>query len=230
MINCVAIDDEPLALLVVSEFCGTHPDLSLCRTFTGTREAEVYLKKYPVDLLFLDIQMPESGIDFYRRCGGDRMVIFTTAFSEYAVEGFHLDAIDYLLKPFEKARFDLAIQRAREYHQFIHRSHTRPSLLFVRSEYRLVRIETPEIEYIETMDDYLKIHLKDRKTVITKMNMKNVMEKLDPQEFVRIHRSYIVPIKKVTAVRNRHAEVSGRKIPIGDSYEQHFRERFSGGH
>src|ERR1700757_192638 len=119
MINCIAIDDEPLALEILQEFCSKVPLLQLQKTFTDTSEAAKYLKSFPVDLLFLDIQMPDiSGIDFYKLHGENRMTIFTTAFSEYAVEGFNLNAIDYLLKPFTIERFQQAVAKATEYISF----------------------------------------------------------------------------------------------------------------
>ena len=226
MINAIAIDDEPLALVVIREFCSLHGDLKLLKTFTNTIEAAKYLHDFPVDLIFLDIQMPQNGLDFYRTHGNGRMVIFTTAFSEYAVEGFNVDAIDYLLKPFARERFDQAVDRAREYVQLSERSGSRSPAIFVRSEYRLIKIDTAQIDYIETMDDYLKIHAGGDKPVITKMNMKKVMEMLDPKEFIRIHRSYLVQLRKIVSVRGRNVEVAGVKLPIGDKYEADFRNRF----
>lgn len=229
MIRCIAIDDEPLALVVISELCAKQEDVELVRTFTSASEAARYLRNFPVDLLFLDIRMPQNGIEFYRQHGQGKMVIFTTAYSEFAVDGFNVDAIDYLLKPVEQARFDVAIGRAREYYQFLNKTQTKNPALYVRSEYRLVKIETDLIDYIETMDDYLKIHIEGRKTVLTKMNLKNLMEKLDGDAFVRIHRSYVVPLKKTTSVRNREVEVAGVRLPIGESYMAAFRERFGKG-
>lgn len=227
MIECIAIDDEPLALVVIEEFCRQQPNLHLARTFTSTEEAARYLKKFPVDLLFLDIQMPFNGLEFYKRHGGDRMVIFTTAYSEFAVEGFNVDAIDYLLKPIERERFDLAVRRAWDYHQFKKQTSAAHHSLFVRSEYRLVRINLDEVRYIETMDDYLKIHLETQdKPVLTKMNVKNLMEKLDGREFVRIHRSYVVPLRKVLSVRSRTVQLQGIELPIGARYESDFNKAY----
>lgn len=226
MIQCIAIDDEPLALVVIEEFCRSHGDIKLLKTFTNTKEAADFIRRFPVDLLFLDIQMPQNGLDFYRAHGAGRMVIFTTAHREYAVEGFNVDAIDYLLKPVDKIRFDTAVRRAVEHFQLSRKTPLKEAAIFVRSEYRLVKVELAEIVYIETMDDYLKIHVASGKPVLTKMNMKAMMEKLDPGEFMRIHRSYIVPMRKVSAVRGKHAEIGTVRLPVGESYEEAFMRRF----
>lgn len=224
MINCVAIDDEPLALEIIENFCSKLQFLQLTRTFTDTADAAKYLRKFPVDLLFLDIQMPDkNGIDFYKREARDKMVIFTTAFSDYAVEGFNLSAIDYLLKPIEFNRFAQAANKAQEYYNYLNNSTNKhQEHLFVRSEYSLVKIAFSEIEYIETMDDYLKIHIKDKKPVLTKMNLKNAMSKLNNNEFIRVHRSYIVPVKQILSVRGKTLHLPGIEIPIGVKFEEEF--------
>ena len=224
MINAIAIDDEPLALDIIEAYCGGFAEINLMRTFTDTSEAARFLRKFPVDLLFLDIQMPDqNGIEFYREHGDGRMVIFTTAFSEYAVEGFNVNAIDYLLKPIELGRFRIAIEKASEYFSYTHASeNTQHRYLFVRSEYSLVKIPFQNIHYIETLDDYIKIHLVDRKPVLTKMNLKNVMSKLDAREFIRVHRSYIVPLGKIVSVRNKVINLGNTEIPIGAKFEDEF--------
>src|SRR5688572_30167543 len=155
MINCIAIDDEPLALEIIENFCSQISFLNLERTFTDTGEAAKYLKKFPVDLLFLDIQMPgRNGLEFCKEFCDEKMVIFTTAFSEYAVEGFNLNAIDYLLKPVEFIRFRQAAIKAEEYYNYSHISERKDHrYLFVRSEYSLVKIAFSDIAYIETLDD-----------------------------------------------------------------------------
>lgn len=224
MINCIAIDDEPLALSIIENFCAKIPFLQLQKTFTDTSEAAKFLRKFPTDLVFLDIQMPDMlGTEFYRTHAKDKMVIFTTAYSEYAVEGFDLNALDYLLKPIEFNRFLQAANKSQEYFNYLHQSdHKDQQHLYVRSEYSLVKIAFGDILYIETLDDYLKIHLKDKKTVLTKMNLKNIMAKLNPREFVRPHRSYIVPITKIESVRGKTISLGDIEIPIGIKYEEEF--------
>ncbi|MDI1355716.1 MAG: LytTR family DNA-binding domain-containing protein [bacterium] len=230
MINCIAIDDEPLALEIIETFCAKVPFLKLEKTFTDPSEAAKYLRKFPVDLLFLDIQMPDkNGIDFYKEFGEPKMVIFSTAYSEYAVEGFNLSAIDYLLKPVEFQRFLQAVTKAHEYYQYTHTSDSKENrFLFVRSEYSLVKIPFAEILYIETLDDYIKIHMAGKKPVLTKMNLKNVLSKLDPNEFIRIHRSYIVPLSHIVSVRGKTLKLGTIEIPIGVKFEEEFLKIYAG--
>jgi DNA-binding LytR/AlgR family response regulator len=228
MINCIAIDDEPLALSIIESFCAKVPFLQLQKTFTDTSEAAKFLRKFPVDLVFLDIQMPDMlGTEFYRTHAKDKMVIFTTAYSEYAVEGFDLNALDYLLKPIEFQRFLQAATKAMEYHNYLHQSDPKNQHLYVRSEYSLVKVAFSDILYIETLDDYLKIHLKDKKTVLTKMNLKNIMSKLNPREFVRPHRSYIIPLSLVESVRGKVIQLPNIEIPIGIKYEEDFLKAYT---
>ncbi len=228
MINCIAIDDEPLALSIIEAFCAKVPFLQLQKTFTDISEAAKFLRKFPVDLVFLDIQMPDMlGTEFYRAHAKDKMVIFTTAYSEYAVEGFDLNAVDYLLKPIEFQRFLQAANKAMDYYNYLHQSETGNQHLYVRSEYSLVKIAFSDIFYIETLDDYLKIHLKDKKIVLTKMNLKNIMSKLNPIEFVRPHRSYIVPLNQVESVRGKVIHLPGLEIPIGIKYEEDFLKAYT---
>jgi DNA-binding LytR/AlgR family response regulator len=230
MISCIAIDDEPLALEIMQSFCCTATFLKLEKTFTDTAEAAKFLRKFPVDLLFLDIQMPDmNGIDFYRHHGDNKMVIFSTAFSEYAVEGFNVNAIDYLLKPVELTRFLQAARKAKEFYDYTHSSgDAQHRALFVRSEYSLVKILFSEILYIETLDDYIRIHIQGKKPVLTKMNLKNAMSKLDPKEFVRVHRSYIIPLSSIRSVRNKTITLPDIEIPIGQKFEEEFFTVYSG--
>lgn len=227
MINCIAIDDEPLALEILETFCAKVPFLKLDKVFTDTTEAAKHLKKFPTELLFLDIQMPDmSGIDFYRQYAKDKMVIFTTAHSQYAVEGFNLNALDYLLKPIEFTRFLQAANKAQEYHNYLYRSNSNEhNFLFVRSEYSLIKIALADILFIETLDDYIKIHVKDKKPVLTKMNLKNVLSKLS-EDFIRVHRSYVVPLSKVSSVRGKIIHLNGTEIPIGIKFEDDFFTRY----
>lgn len=228
MINCIAIDDEPLALEIIESFCDAIPFLKLQKTFTDTDEAAKYLRKFPVDLIFLDIQMPHTtGIEFYKLHGQNKMVIFTTAFSHYAVEGFNLNAIDYLLKPIEPKRFDQAVNKANDYLQYLTSSNQKQhEFLFVRSEYSLVKIPFKDIQFIETLDDYLKIHTQENKPTLTKMNLKNMMAKLNPSEFIRVHRSYIVPLSKIISVRGKIIQLQNIEIPIGIKFQDEFFQKF----
>lgn len=224
MITAIAIDDEPLALNVIEAFCKEVDFIDLQKTFTKPHDGLKYLKKFSVDLLFLDINMPPiSGIDLYKSIQQETMVIFTTAYSEYAVESYDLNAVDFLLKPFELDRFIKAVNRAKEFYNFRHQSEeTRNQFLFIRADYSLIKISIADILYIEGLDDYIKIILPDQKPVVTRMTMKNMLEKLPAKEFIRVHRSFIVPFSKVENVRNKTITISGKEIPIGSSYEEHF--------
>lgn len=225
MITAIAIDDEPLALEIVENFCAQSNLVKLEKTFTKTGEAKKYLDSFPVDLLFLDINMPAiSGIDFFKGLKTDTMVIFTTAHPQYAVEGFELSAVDYLLKPYSVERFNQAVQKAADYYNFLkHRQPANQKHFFIRSDYTLMKIQSPAIVYIEGLADYLKIHLDSGKTVIARITMKALLEKLPSGEFIRVHRSFIIPLARIQSVRNKHIMLAGgHEIPIGLRYEEAF--------
>lgn len=220
MIRAIAIDDELPALKVIENFCRKVDFITLERCFNKTGEALAYLERSPVDLLFLDINMPSlSGIDFYKPLKDTTQVIFTTAYSEYAVEGFNLNAMDYLLKPFTFERFMQAVNKVAEYRQLMEHA---PQYLFVRVDYSLVKIDTADILFIEGLDDYLKIHLHQQKLVVVRMTMKSILEKLPAKAFIRVHRSYIVPFSRIEQVKNKVITIAGETIPIGSSYEEAF--------
>jgi DNA-binding LytR/AlgR family response regulator len=228
MIKAIAIDDEPPALTIIENFCAQLDAVMLLRTFSKPSEALKYLRKFPVDLLFLDIQMPSlTGIDFYKKVEQDTMVIFTTAYSEYAVEGFNLSAIDYLLKPFTFERFNQAVSKANEFYNYQHQSEkVNQHYLFIRADYALAKIAVADILYIEGLDDYLKIYLLNQKPVVARMTMKALQEKLPAKEFVRVHRSFIIPFARIEVVRNKTISIADIEIPIGSSYEDNFFQLF----
>ncbi|MBI1781674.1 MAG: response regulator transcription factor [Sphingobacteriales bacterium] len=229
MIKAIAIDDEPPALQLIETFCSRAEDISLEKTFTNPDEALKYLRKFPVDLLFLDIQMPSvNGIDFYKSVKQDTMVIFTTAFSEYAVEGFNLSAVDYLLKPFTYKRFQQAVAKAVEYYNFKNQQQSEEQkYIFFRADYSLVKIAVADIIYVEGLDDYLKIHLENKTPVVARMTMKTMTEKLPSKDFIRVHRSYIVPLSRINSVRNKTIYIGEEEIPLGSSYEENFVKVFN---
>lgn len=228
MISCIAVDDEPLALDLLEKYCSQIDYLDLKRKFTKTSEAALFLKKFPVDLLFLDIQMPDiSGIDFYKSLNDKVMVIFTTAYSEYAVEGFNLSATDYLLKPIKFSRFEQAVKKTKDYLDYLKNSHTdNQRFLYVRSSYRLCRIDISEITYIAGLDNYVKIYTENSKPVITHISMKEMSEKLPKSIFLRVHRSYIVNLSKHISYSNRFIYSGTIKIPIGVSFEKEVHKHF----
>ena len=217
MINCIAIDDEPLALEILAELCKGITYINLRKTFTRTSEALKYIQENPVDLIFLDINMPDvNGVAFYKSLENAPMVIFTTAYGEYAVEGFNVNAIDYLLKPIELKRLETAAGKAKDFYDYTRKTDsTANRFLYVRSEYALVKIALNDIVYIETLEYYIKIHQPGKKPVLTIMSMKAVMEKLPENEFVRVHRSYIVPLHRIESVRGKTISLGTAEIPIG---------------
>lgn len=223
MINAIAIDDEPPALNIITSFCEGIEEICLQKVFTGTHEALKYIKNYPVDLVFLDIQMPSlTGIDFHKAMTQQPMVIFTTAYSEYAVEGFNLNALDYLLKPFTKERFVQSINKAIEYNRLL-KQNAADHYLFIRADYSLLKIYLDDIVYIESLDDYIKIHLYGQKPVIARITMKAILEKLPVSKFIRIHRSFIIAINSIKSVRNKVITLNtGINITLGSSYEASF--------
>jgi DNA-binding LytR/AlgR family response regulator len=222
MLKAIALDDEPLALEVLQSFCNQMEEISLEKTFTKSEDAFKYLKKYPVDLLFLDINMPSiSGIDFYKKLPHKTMVIFTTAYSEYAVEGFNLSATDYILKPFTFSRFQQAVEKAHSQWK-LQNQNPEQLYLFIRADYSLIKILFSDILFIEGLDDYLKIHIQNQKTVVARMTLKVILEKLPSLEFFRVHRSFIVPISKIDKVRNKIIYINDEEIPVSASYEAAF--------
>ncbi|MFT4015763.1 MAG: LytTR family DNA-binding domain-containing protein [Agriterribacter sp.] len=229
MIEAIAIDDELPALSIIQNFCGRIDFVNLQKTFNQPTEALRYLKKFPVDLLFLDVNMPSlNGIDLYKSIQQETMVIFTTAYSEFAVEGFNLNAVDYLLKPFTFKRFLQAAEKAQDYYAYqLQKQKTEAQYLFIRADYSLVKIDIKNIQYIEGYDDYLKIHMEDQRPIITRMTIKNILEKLPENNFIRIHRSYVIPLDKVSSLRNKMVSVGEIKLPLGNSFEENFLKRFN---
>ncbi|GAB3331645.1 LytTR family DNA-binding domain-containing protein [Larkinella ripae] len=234
MIRAIALDDEPPALRVLTHFCSQVDAVALEKTFLRPDEALAHLQQTPTDLLFLDINMPSvSGIEFHRAVPESMMVIFTTAYAEFAVEGFNLNAVDYLLKPFTFGRFQQAVLKATEHHRLRHAAEpAKDAYLYIRADYTLHKIALADILFIEGLDDYLKIHLQSTShPIVARMTMKTALQKLqeadpDTGRFIRVHRSYIVPFSRIEQVRNRIITLAGEEIPIGMSYETDFLKRF----
>ena len=227
MIKAVAIDDEPIALKVIENYCNEIGLISLEKTFTNAQEGLKHLNKYQTDLVFLDIHMPSlSGIDLYKHIHQNTLVIFCTAHAQYAVEGFNLNALDYLLKPFTFERFKQAAEKAKDYFS---QSNNQKNVehIFVRADYSLQKITLNDIICIEALDDYLKIYVHEQKTIVARMTMKAMIEKLPADSFIRVHRSFIVPIKKVESIRNKTLQIGDKKIPVGNSYEAEVLKHFN---
>jgi DNA-binding LytR/AlgR family response regulator len=224
MINCVAIDDEPLALVVLQDYISRTPQLVLKQSFTDAFAAIEYLKSHEIELMFLDIRMPRiTGIQLLKSLPKPPLVIFTTAYSNYAVDGFNLDAVDFLLKPFEYERFLKAVNKTSEYLHYNQKAivNENAEYIFVKSEYQIIKFNLDDIRYIEGMDDYVKIY-RSEKMVLTNMPMKDILKKLPENRFARVHRSFIVSLKRIESVRNKRIKIDDKLIPIGDSYADAF--------
>jgi two-component system LytT family response regulator len=227
MIKCIAIDDEPLALRQMEKYIGQTPFLELLGLYENAMEAYAVLSEKEVDLIFVDIDMPDiNGMDFVKTLQNAPMVIFTTAYAEYAVESYRVNAVDYLLKPFDYTAFLKAAQKALQ--QFDHTSKEQENnggFLYVKSEYKVLRITLSDIKYIEGMRDYVKIFLEGQKPVMSLISMKAMQERLPREKFMRIHRSYIVNLEKVDMVeRQRIIFDKDKYIPVGDQYKEEFQQ------
>ena len=224
MISCIAVDDEPLALEVIQQFCAKIHFINLIKTFSSTKEALLFIKKNNIDLLFLDIRMPDmNGIDFFRSIDDPPLLILTTAYAEFAVEGFNIKAVDFLLKPMNFKRFEEAVLKVKEnLDRFEHPSKEDNRSLLVRSEYSLVKIPFSKILYIETLDDYIKIHQAGIKPVLTISSIKKILEKLPANEFLRVHRSFVVSASHIESIRGKIISLGIVDIPIGKNYEAEF--------
>ena len=225
-ISCIVVDDEPLALEVLSSFIARIPYLVLEGQYTDPFFAMEHLRKKKVDLLFVDIQMPDiSGIELVKTLNNPPKIVFTTAYSSYAIEGFNLNAMDYLLKPIAFDRFLVAVNKVRDYMELseaaqeIHQPEEKdvPEYMFVKSNYKDIKINFNEVLYIEGSEDYIKIHTTTKK-VMTLLSMKGVMEKLPENQFIRIHRSFIVAIDKIESKSNERITIGKQSLPIGASY------------
>ncbi|MCX6244372.1 MAG: LytTR family DNA-binding domain-containing protein [Bacteroidetes bacterium] len=231
MIRCIAIDDEKLALDLIEDDIRKVPFLELVKTCRSGFEALDVLQNEKIDLLFLDIQMPDiSGIQFLKSLNNKPLVIFTTAYEKYALEGFELDVIDYLLKPYSFERFLKAVNKAQEY--LINTGNiqlpetagaTSPegNFFFVKSDYKLVKIEISEILYIESLKDYVKIYT-GGKPILTLSSMKAIEERLPSSDFIRVHRGFIVNIRKIRYIQRNSIMVENKEIPIGENYKEAF--------
>ena len=228
-INCTIIDDEPLAAGLLKSYVEKTPFLNLIGTYGSAIEAMKDLREHPVQLLFLDIQMPElSGIEFAKILPHETKIIFTTAFQQYAIEGYKVNALDYLMKPISYDDFLKAADKALEWFSVTQKQDTyaRDRFMFVKSDYKLVRIALDDILYIEGLKAYVRIFLQDGQKIMSLMNMKKLEEYLPRPEFLRTHRSYIVHMSKAQSI-DRFRIVFGQEyIPISDSYKEDVQQYF----
>lgn len=217
--KAIAIDDEPIALEIVRSHASKVPFLNLKAEFTDAFKALEYLQNEPVDLIFLDIKMPDiSGIEFFNSLSKKPLVIFTTAYSEHAVTSFELDAIDYLLKPFSLARFIKGCNKAFEIYNF--RNSTEPqNHLFVKTGYEQVKVCFDDICYLEAAGNYVTFATKD-KNILSRITFNDVIGLLPPEKFIRVHRSYIASANKIDKIERHQLTVNNIKIPVSEAYVQ----------
>ena len=219
MLKCIIVDDEQPALNILIKYASQTPFLQLELATTDALEAQSFLQSNSIDLLFLDIQMPDlDGISFLKSLVNPPKVIFTTAYDQYALKGYDLEIVDYLLKPIPFDRFLKATNKA---NQLISLSSTassnRQNFIWVRTDYQQKKIVLEDIYFIEGLKDYVKIHTTGG-LIMTKLNLKNFALKLSDQEFIRVHRSFIVNISKVQSVQKSRLYINDREIPVSDAY------------
>lgn len=235
MLKCIAIDDEPLALRQLAAYIAKIPYLELAARFNNALEAQQWLASERVDLIFVDINMPDlSGVDFVRGLIDRPMVIFTTAYSEYAVEGFKLDAVDYLLKPFSFADFSRSAAKANSLYELRHNqrppqeslSEALPrdtEYLSVKADYKVSLVRISDIVYIESEGEYVRMHLADGSTITTLFRLKNMEATLPSDSFMRVHRSYIVNLRAIRSyIKGRIYLNDTEYVPIGENYKEAF--------
>lgn len=245
-LTCLAVDDEPLALKQVCKFIEQTPFLQLAGSYSSAVEALKALHEQSIDLILLDIQMPDlTGIELARvldrgkKLSGPR-IIFTTAYDQFALEGYRVDALDYLLKPFSYEEFLRAVSKAQAYTERTQTSETLPAssqpkanqpedeCLFLKVEYQLVRVAYDDIRYVQGLKDYVKVHLlSSTKPLLSLISMKALEEKLPPKRFMRIHRSYIISLDKIEAVSRGNVQIGNESIPVSNQYKDQFNELIS---
>ena len=222
-INCAIIDDEPLAAGLLESYVAKTPYLNLTGTYNSAITAMRDLRDKPVPLLFLDIQMPElSGVEFAKILPKDTKIIFTTAFPQYALEGDKVNALDYLLKPISYEDFLRATEKAQDWYNMIqkHETYNDDRIMFIKSEYKLLRVNLDDILYVEGLKDYVRICLKNGEKIMSLMSMKKLEDYLPNPEFLRTHRSYIVHMPEVRSIDRFRIVFGDMFIPISDNYKE----------
>lgn len=228
-IRCIAVDDEPLALDILESYIGKLPFLKLVKTCSSATEAMQVLQEEQIDLMFLDIEMPElTGIQLLNILKYQPLIIFTTAYPDYALEGFNQDAVDYLLKPIPFDRFLKAVTKAQERLQRNSKpiettqgAQLEQEFMFVKADYKSIRVDFKDILWIEGLKDYIIIQTNEQK-IITLLSMNKMMEKLSDSKFLRVHRSFIVSLQKINSIEKSRIKIGAKEIPIGEVYKEQF--------
>jgi len=226
-LNCIVVDDEPLALSLLGDYIGKSPELNLVASYSDPLKALELIKKEQIDLVFLDMQMPElDGVQFMKILQKRCMVIITTAYSSYAMEGFEHHVVDYLLKPITLDRFMIGVEKAVARVEGLVPQKPEalaivpaPSYLFVKTEYRIVKIELADIYYLEGARDYVIIHTTGEQ-ILTLQSMKSLEEQLPATQFIRIHKSYLIAIGKINFIERGRVSINKQLIPVSDTYKE----------
>lgn len=234
-LNCIAIDDEPLALELIEDDISKIPFLNLIGSFNSPLDAFSLLNEDKVDLMFLDIQMPDvTGLEFLKSLHKKPMVIITTAYDKYAIDGFNLDVIDYVVKPIPFDRFLKAVLKAQEFYQIKNKKNSEmlnsevaeKDFIFLKSGYDIIKVVINDIEYVEGLKDYVTLHVKG-KQIISLYNLKTFLSKLPEDRFIRVHRSFIVALDKIEAIKKGKIVIGKKEIPIGDHYKEDLEKKIS---
>ncbi|TDO20781.1 LytR/AlgR family response regulator transcription factor [Pedobacter duraquae] len=230
ILNCITVDDEPLALGLISSFVNQTPFLYLAGSFSSGIKALEIINNQSVDVIFLDIQMPDlTGLQLAKILESmDQAkrprVIFTTAYNTFAIEGYKVDALDYLLKPFDYSEFLMAATKAKNYAELLKQNHSNVTpheeYIFLKVEYQLVKIALNDINVVEGLKDYVKVHLSNGKFILSLITMKALEEKLPAQRFIRVHRSFIIAIDKIESITKTSVLIAGTSINVGDQYKE----------
>ncbi|MWB95236.1 response regulator [Flavobacterium sp. GA093] len=231
--NCIIVDDEPLARKAIQKLVSQTENLEVIASFNGVEASREFLVKNTIDLIFLDIQMPGvNGIEFARTISKKTLVVFTTAFHEFASESYEVDAIDYLIKPVKLERFQKAVEKAQTYCKLFHTDTIESNIenitddyIFVRADRRMFKVHFSDILFIEGLKDYVVLYLENQK-VITLMNIKTIHDLLPKSFFVRVSKSYIINVKKIDSVDNNTVYIGKNEIPIGNIYRDFFFNEF----
>ncbi|KOH43035.1 LytR/AlgR family response regulator transcription factor [Sunxiuqinia dokdonensis] len=226
MIKAIIVDDEPLAQNVILQFANEIPGLEITCVCNNALEASSKLKENPVDLMFLDVNMPRlSGLELLKNLTNPPLVVLTTAYSDYAMEGYELNILDYLKKPFSFERFFKAVQKAED--QLLlrqaHKNENDSNYIFIKANKKTIRVEFKSICYIEGLGDYIKIHLKD-KHLVTNLSMKKMEELLPADQFFRTHKSYLIRLDQIQSIEGNLVNVNGNKLPVGNNFRQEFQD------
>ena len=217
-LKCIIVDDEPVARKILREFVENTPFMELAGEFENARKTELWLQKNSTDVMFLDIEMPKkNGVQFLKELKSKPLVIFTTAYSEYALEGYELDIIDYLLKPISYQRFLTAVQKAKEYLDISRKSGGQATFMFVRSDKKIEKIYFSEILFIESAGNYVIIHT-DKRKIMAYLTLKGLEGQLPPGEFLKVHQSFLVNFAMIDSIDGNSVKISDKEVPISRNY------------